>query len=70
MFGGLFGRFQWIAERPMLGRARPELGEDVRSLIGNRYFIFYRARATGGVSILRIIHQSQDIPGTKFVARA
>lgn len=53
----------------MLGRARPEPGEDVRSLIGNRYFIFYRARATGGVSILRIIHQSQDIPGAKFVAR-
>ncbi len=58
----LFARLQRIAERPLLGRARPELGENIRSLINQSHFIIYRPKPDGGVWILRIIHQSRDLP--------
>jgi toxin ParE1/3/4 len=58
----LFRRLQMIAERPLLGRARPELGDDVRSVLSGSHLVLYRPNDRSGASILRVIHQAQDLP--------
>ncbi|MET0675651.1 MAG: type II toxin-antitoxin system RelE/ParE family toxin [Bradyrhizobium sp.] len=42
------------------GSPRPDLGEDVRSVIAQRYLIFYVVRPDH-VTILRVLHGSRDI---------
>lgn len=58
----LFARLQLIGEHPLLGRSRPELGEDVRSHSSGSHLILYRPKAAAGASILRVIHQAQQAP--------
>lgn len=54
-----------IAERPLLGRARPELGDDVRSVISGSHLVLYRPKGDTSASILRVIHQAQDLPDVR-----
>ena len=49
-----------IAERPKVGRLRPELGESVRSRAYRSYVILYRIERDR-VRILRIVHGARDI---------
>jgi toxin ParE1/3/4 len=51
-----------LAEHPLIGRPRPELGENVRSFPVGNYLIFYVPRA-GGVDIARVIYGGRDLPG-------
>ncbi len=50
-----------LAERPAMGRQRPELGATVRSWPIAPYVIFYRPTAFG-VRVLRVLHGARDLP--------
>jgi toxin ParE1/3/4 len=60
--GDLERRFAALAAAPGLGRARPEIGEGIRSAPEGSHMIFYR-RQGDRLEILRIIHQSMDNRG-------
>jgi toxin ParE1/3/4 len=49
-----------IGERLRIGRARPELGTGIRSLVHGNYTIFYELSGNR-VDILRVLHQRQDV---------
>ena len=53
-------KFQRLAEFPMTGSPRPELGAELRSLAVGAYIIFYRPRVFG-VEILRVLHGNRDL---------
>lgn len=52
--------FERLAKRPRLGRLRPELMPDVRTLAVGRYIIFYLPRIHG-IEVVRVLHGSRDI---------
>ena len=49
-----------LAERPHLGRARPDLLPEIRSLPVKAYMLYYR-QVTGGIELVRVLHSSRDI---------
>jgi len=49
-----------LAIVPNIGRARPELGKDVRSFPVRKYLLFYRP-ITGGIELLRVIHGARNL---------
>lgn len=51
-----------LAEHPLIGRLRPEFGENLRSFPVGNYLIFYVPRA-GGIDIVRVIYGGRDLPG-------
>ncbi|MBI1740292.1 MAG: type II toxin-antitoxin system RelE/ParE family toxin [Candidatus Koribacter versatilis] len=53
-------KFHTLARQPSMGRARPELGVDLRSFVVGRYVIFYLP-LTDGIEIVRVIHGARDI---------
>ena len=50
-----------IAKAPQAYRARPELGEGIRSCAHGNYVIFFIA-TKARLSILRVLHGAMDIP--------
>ena len=45
-----------------LGRARPELGADIRSLVADRYVLFYRPLSDpAGIQLIRVLHGARDV---------
>lgn len=50
-----------LAGFPELGRLRPELAPDLRSLAVGNYVIFHRA-IPDGIEIVRVLHGAQDLP--------
>lgn len=54
---------QSLADNPLMARARPELGEDLRSFPVGAYVVFFRP-LPGGVHVVRILSGYMDItPG-------
>jgi len=53
-------QFARIAVNPNLGRARPEIGEGIRSAPEGSHLIIFQVKGTG-VEILNVVHQSMDI---------
>ena len=51
-----------LAENPMMGRARPELADDLRSFPVEKYVIFYRP-VEEGIIVVRVVHSRQEIEG-------
>lgn len=49
-----------LGQFPQLGRAREELAAGLRSVVVERYVVFYRVTANA-VEIIRILHGSRDI---------
>ena len=49
-----------LAEMPGLGRARPEIGQAIRSLAVRSYLILYR-EVEGGIEIVRVVHGARRI---------
>jgi toxin ParE1/3/4 len=49
-----------LARRPLIGRARPELFADLRSLPFGRYVIFYLPRKRG-IEFVRVLHGARDL---------
>lgn len=56
----LFDKARTLAEQPLIGRARPELGPEIRSLPVGAYMLYYRP-LNDGVELARILHSSRDI---------
>ncbi|MFM2296286.1 MAG: toxin ParE1 [Verrucomicrobiota bacterium] len=50
-----------LAGHPFIGRARPELGADVRSFPVGNYLVFYIPTADG-VDVARVIYGGRDLP--------
>jgi toxin ParE1/3/4 len=54
-----------LAERPGMGRARPELAADLRSFVVGTYVLFYRETADG-ILLVAVMHGSRDIGPDDF----
>ena len=50
-----------LATHPLIGRPRPELGDNLRSFPVGNYLIFYVPSADG-IVIARIIYGGRDLP--------
>jgi len=51
----------YVAQQPLMGRARPEIQEEgIRSFVAESHIIFYIALADG-MELVRVIHGSQDL---------
>ena len=51
-----------LAEHPLIGHSRPELGEGVRSFPIGSYLVFY-IPASDGIDVARVIYGGRDLPG-------
>lgn len=52
--------FDMLAETPLAGRARNDLGKHVRSFPVGNYLIFYNP-VSDGVEVIRVMNSRQDI---------
>lgn len=52
--------FRLLARRPEIGRARPELYQDLRSFVVGKYVVFYM-RVRNGIDVIRVLHGARDI---------
>lgn len=59
-WSGIKKQLWLLAQQPQMGRQRPELSPDIRSLIINRHVIFYRVNAMQ-VEIIRLLNGRQDV---------
>lgn len=50
-----------LATMPEMGRKRPELAPELRSLPVGNYIIFYRP-IRDGIDVIRVLHGAQDLP--------
>jgi len=51
-----------LAEFPEVGRTREEISPGLRSILVQRYVLFYRVTPVG-VEVLRILHGARDLEG-------
>jgi toxin ParE1/3/4 len=56
----VLSRCQLLADRPKMGRERPELRAGLRSFTIGSYLIIYRLRA-GGIEVVRVLHGARDL---------
>ncbi|MGJ4925981.1 type II toxin-antitoxin system RelE/ParE family toxin [Bradyrhizobium sp. HKCCYLS2038] len=49
-----------LADNPLAGRERPELGRDIRSFPVGNYILFY-IPTTNAIEVVRILHAARDI---------
>jgi toxin ParE1/3/4 len=52
--------FRRLATQPLMGRARGELAQGLRSFPNGRYVIFYAA-LDDGIDVVRVLHGARDI---------
>ena len=48
-----------LAEHPLMGPSRPELGATIRSFAIARYVLYYRP-VTDGIEVVRVLHNARD----------
>lgn len=53
-------RFQWLADNPGLGQARPEIGQDMRAFVVGTHVIYYRG-SRNAVEIVAVLHVARDV---------
>lgn len=58
MLHKIYAAIEKLAEFPMMGRERPELG-DLRSLSVSPYVVFYHIHNV--IDVVRVLHSSRDI---------
>ena len=56
----IYAAFAMLADQPMAGRDRSDLGPELRSFPVAGYMVFYRQDAST-LSIIRILHAARDI---------
>lgn len=54
-------RFEWLSHNPMLGKFRPELGENYVSYQHESHIVFYFIQGEI-IEIFSILHKSMDFP--------
>jgi len=52
--------------QPLMGRARPELTEGVRSWPTSTRYVLYYLPTPGGITVLRVLHHARDIQSVPF----
>ena len=52
--------------QPLMGRARPELTEGVRSWPTSTRYILYYVPTPEGITVLRVLHHARDIQSVPF----
>jgi len=52
--------------QPLMGRARPELTEGVRSWPTATRYILYYVPTPEGITVLRVLHHARDIQSVPF----
>lgn len=60
VIGALTSKFSLLAASPGIGRRRPELGPDIRSLPVQNYRIYYRQEKRGVLRILYVRHAKRE----------
>lgn len=59
--GRIDAKARQYANQPMMGTARPDLGESVRCFSVDSFVVIYEP-ADDGITILLAIHGAQDVP--------
>jgi len=55
-----------LATQPLMGRARADLGSDIRSWpTSTPYILFYMAQ-DHGIEVVRVLHHARDVQKTLF----
>ncbi len=55
-----------LATQPLMGRARPDLAEGIRSWpTSTPYILFYLAEADG-ITVVRVLHHARDVQSITF----
>jgi toxin ParE1/3/4 len=57
-------KFRLLGSQPLIGEARPELAENLRSFSVGNYVILYRPTLKG-IEVARVLHAARDI-GSQF----
>ena len=52
--------FRLLARRPGIGRARPDLYQNLRSFVISKYVVFYLP-LENGIDVIRVLHGARDI---------
>jgi toxin ParE1/3/4 len=60
MIDRIIDTFDVLPAMPFAGRACPEFGDDLRSIVVGNYIVFYTA-LSDGIEIVRVMHGRQDI---------
>jgi toxin ParE1/3/4 len=55
-----------LLAQPLMGRARPELAEGVRSWPTSSRYIVYYLPEPEGITVLRVLHHARDIQQIPF----
>ena len=55
----LIEHFQMLADQPLIGRSRQDMGNGLRSMPHDNFMILYRPTRTG-ISVYRVIHGRRD----------
>ena len=58
--------FDLLLVTPLAGRARPEFGDNLRSIVVGNYIVFY-AVLPGSIDIVRVISARRDIDKDDFL---
>ena len=58
-------KFSLLAGQPLLGRARPDIAQELRYLPVRRYLILYR-KITDGIEVVRVVHGARDVRALMF----
>jgi len=58
---------QTLALQPMMGRARPELGADIRCRPTSSSYNLYYLPSDGGITVIRVLHHARDIQSREFM---
>jgi toxin ParE1/3/4 len=56
----VYDRFELLSMAPLMGKERPELAKNVRSMVVEPFVIFYRPLERG-VAIARVLRAEQDV---------
>jgi toxin ParE1/3/4 len=56
----LYEKFSLLAAQPLLGEARDDLAENVRSFVARPFVILYRPKS-GGIEVVQVVHSARDI---------
>ncbi|MGN6364817.1 type II toxin-antitoxin system RelE/ParE family toxin [Asticcacaulis taihuensis] len=54
-----------LAEQPLMGRLRPELAPQIRSLPVKAYMLYYRP-IEGGIELVRVLNSARDIDSIRL----
>lgn len=55
-----------LSLQPMMGRARSELGRDVRSWPTSTPYVLFYLAGKQGITVLRVLHHARDVQRAAF----